>query len=60
MIAYEPIWAIGTGRTATTEDAQAVCASIRATVAELAGRRRGRRHPHPVRRVGEGRTTRPS
>jgi triosephosphate isomerase len=37
VIAYEPIWAIGTGRTATSEDAQAVCASIRATVAELAG-----------------------
>jgi len=37
VIAYEPIWAIGTGRTATTEDAQAVCASIRTTVAELAG-----------------------
>jgi triosephosphate isomerase len=37
VIAYEPIWAIGTGRTATTEDAQTVCSSIRATVAELAG-----------------------
>jgi triosephosphate isomerase len=37
VIAYEPIWAIGTGRTATTEDAQTVCASIRSTVAELAG-----------------------
>ena len=37
VIAYEPIWAIGTGRTATTEDAQSVCASIRATVAEVAG-----------------------
>jgi len=37
VIAYEPIWAIGTGRTATTEDAQTVCASIRATVAERAG-----------------------
>jgi len=37
VIAYEPIWAIGTGRTATTEDAQAVCASIRVTVAEVAG-----------------------
>ena len=37
VIAYEPIWAIGTGRTATTDDAQTVCASIRATVAELVG-----------------------
>jgi triosephosphate isomerase len=37
VIAYEPIWAIGTGRTATPEDAQAVCATIRATVRELAG-----------------------
>jgi triosephosphate isomerase len=37
VIAYEPIWAIGTGRTATTEDAQTVCASIRATVADVAG-----------------------
>jgi triosephosphate isomerase (TIM) len=37
VIAYEPIWAIGTGRTATAEDAQAVCGSIRATVVEVAG-----------------------
>ena len=35
VIAYEPIWAIGTGRTATAGDAQAVCAAIRAHVAEL-------------------------
>ena len=37
VIAYEPIWAIGTGRTATAEDAQTVCAAIRAAVRELAG-----------------------
>jgi triosephosphate isomerase len=37
VIAYEPIWAIGTGRTATADDAQQVCASIRSTVAELVG-----------------------
>lgn len=35
VIAYEPIWAIGTGLTATTADAQAVCAAIRTTVAEV-------------------------
>ncbi len=34
VIAYEPIWAIGTGRTASSEDAQAVCAVIRHIVAE--------------------------
>jgi triosephosphate isomerase len=33
VIAYEPIWAIGTGRTAMPEDAQAVCATLRAAVA---------------------------
>ena len=33
VVAYEPIWAIGTGRTATPEDAQAVCATLRAAVA---------------------------
>jgi len=37
VIAYEPIWAIGTGRTATAEDAQSACAHIRGVVAELAG-----------------------
>ncbi|CAB4322910.1 MAG: triose-phosphate isomerase [Actinobacteria bacterium] len=37
VIAYEPIWAIGTGRTASSEDAQQVCAWIRAKVAEMKG-----------------------
>jgi len=32
VVAYEPIWAIGTGRTATVEDAQGVCAAIRAVI----------------------------
>ena len=37
VIAYEPIWAIGTGRTATADDAQAVCATIRGVVAQSFG-----------------------
>ena len=37
VIAYEPIWAIGTGRTATPADAQEVCALIRSLVDEAAG-----------------------
>jgi triosephosphate isomerase len=32
VVAYEPVWAIGTGRNATPEDAQAVCAAIRHSV----------------------------
>ena len=37
IIAYEPIWAIGTGRTATSDQAQEVCAAIRKVVGELYG-----------------------
>ena len=37
VVAYEPIWAIGTGRTATPEDAQATCATVRQVVGEVAG-----------------------
>jgi triosephosphate isomerase len=37
-IAYEPVWAIGTGRTATPDDAASVHAVIRETLAGLAGR----------------------
>ncbi len=35
VIAYEPIWAIGTGKVATTEQAQEVCAAIRACISEI-------------------------
>ena len=35
VVAYEPVWAIGTGKTATPEDAQELCAAIRVKVAEL-------------------------
>jgi triosephosphate isomerase len=35
VIAYEPVWAIGTGEVATPEDAQEVCAALRGTLAEL-------------------------
>lgn len=37
VIAYEPIWAIGTGKTATNEQAEEVCAIIRGCVKELYG-----------------------
>ena len=35
VIAYEPIWAIGTGKTATTQQAQEVCKGIRDCIAEM-------------------------
>ena len=35
VIAYEPVWAIGTGEVATPEDAQEVCGAIRGKIAEL-------------------------
>jgi triosephosphate isomerase len=37
VIAYEPIWAIGTGKTATPDDAQEVCGAIRARLTEAYG-----------------------
>ena len=36
VIAYEPVWAIGTGKVATPEDAQEVCAAIREEIENLA------------------------
>lgn len=35
VIAYEPIWAIGTGKTATSDQAEEVCGAIRACIAEI-------------------------
>lgn len=35
VIAYEPIWAIGTGKVATTEQAEEVCAAIRVCIGEI-------------------------
>lgn len=37
VIAYEPIWAIGTGKTATPDDAQETCALVRQVVGEMVG-----------------------
>ena len=55
VVAYEPVWAIGTGRVATPEDAQEVCGAIREWVGQWYddGDRPG--PPHPLRRVGQGR-----
>lgn len=37
VIAYEPIWAIGTGKTATSDEAEEVCGAIRAVIGEVWG-----------------------
>jgi len=37
VVAYEPIWAIGTGRTATAQDAEEACSHIRGVIEALAG-----------------------
>jgi len=38
VVAYEPVWAIGTGQTASAQDAQAGCAHVRSVVGEVAGK----------------------
>lgn len=42
IIAYEPIWAIGTGKTATAQQAQEVCESIRSVIRKIYGARPAR------------------
>ena len=37
VVAYEPVWAIGTGEVATPDDAQEVCAALRARIAQVFG-----------------------
>ena len=51
VIAYEPIWAIGTGKTATADDAQTVCAAIRMQVRELTDDATADAVRDPVRRA---------
>jgi triosephosphate isomerase len=37
VVAYEPVWAIGTGEVATPDDAQEVCSAIRGRISETLG-----------------------
>ena len=56
VVAYEPVWAIGTGKTATPEQAQQVHALLRKQLQAATGARRAR--AHPVRRQHERRQRR--
>ena len=51
-VAYEPVWAIGTGLTPTTREIEEMHRAIRATLSEMFGAR-GRCGPDPLRRLGE-------
>ena len=49
VIAYEPIWAIGTGKTATAEDANEVCEAIRETILDGLRRRSCKQCSYSIR-----------
>ncbi len=53
VVAYEPVWAIGTGKVATTEQAQEAHAFIRRTLGEMSDESNRGKNPHPVRRERE-------
>ena len=53
VVAYEPIWAIGTGKTATAQDANEVNTVIRETLVKIFGADIAEKDPHPVRRKHE-------
>ena len=58
VVAYEPVWAIGTGRTPSLSEIAEVHAFIRKTSVRPLRRRPGRRDPPALRRVGEARQRR--
>ena len=53
IIAYEPVWAIGTGKVATAEQAQEVHGFIRGLRRQAGHPRRRAKDAHPLRRLGE-------
>ena len=53
VIAYEPVWAIGTGEVATPEDAQEVCGAIREWVGQWYDTEIAEGHADPLRRLGQ-------
>ncbi len=53
IVAYEPVWAIGTGKTATTQQAQDAHAFIRGVLAQMFDESHGEKGAHPIRRQRE-------